>query len=165
MIRRLQTESDAREILDQFNGFHDGFIKQLSLRSHDSFEKHGPGETEITHRLTGTFDAVIQIAHYNYSGLQPLDRVVKCSFKKVRDFCLDLRELMSFEWNIKSVKIQPSQRRSESDQVEDCFSLVRWKMRTPCTKGSWMGIGEKLLHGISGLVTFAQNTGSAASSS
>jgi len=31
MIRRLQTESDAREILDQFNGFHDGFIKQLSL--------------------------------------------------------------------------------------------------------------------------------------
>ena len=124
MIRRLQTESDAREILDQFNGFHDGFIKQLSLRSHDSFEKHGPDETDITHRLTGNFDAVIQIAHYNYSGLQPLDRVVKCYFKRVRDFCLDLREFMSYEWNIRYVEIQPSQRKNENDEVEECFSLV-----------------------------------------
>ncbi len=124
MIRRLQTESDALEILDQFNGFHDGFIQQLSLRSHDSFEKHGPGETDITHRLTGNFDAVIQIAHYNYSGLQPLDRVVKCSFKRVRDFCLDVRELMSYEWNIQYVEIQPSQRKNEQDEVEECFSLV-----------------------------------------
>ena len=124
MVRHLRTEGDAREILDQFNGFHDGFIKQLSLRSHDSFEKHGPGETEITHRLTGTFDAVIQIAHYNYSGIQPLDRVIQCSFKGVRDFRLDLRELLSYEWNIKLVGIQPCQRTSENDQAEECFSLV-----------------------------------------
>jgi hypothetical protein len=121
MVRRLQTENDAREILDQFNGFHDGFIKQLSLRSHDSFEKHGPGETEITHRCTGTFDAVIQIAHYNYSGLQPLDRVIQCSFKGVRDFCMDLRELKSYEWNIKSVDIQPLR---SSDDGKEGFSLV-----------------------------------------
>jgi hypothetical protein len=124
LVRHLRTENDAREILDQFNGFHDGFIKQLSLRSHDSFEKHGPGETEITHRCTGTFDAVIQIAHYNYSGLQPLDRVIQCSFKGVREFCLDLRELMSYEWNIKSVDIQPAQRKSENHGAEGCFSLV-----------------------------------------
>ena len=124
MVRHLRTEGEAREILDQFNGFHDGFIKQISLRSHDSFEKHGPGETEITHRLTGTFDAVIQIAHYNYNGIQPLDRVIQCSFKGVRDFCLDLRELLSYEWNIKSVDIQPCQRKSENDQAEECFSLV-----------------------------------------
>ncbi len=38
MIRRLKTIEDAESILDYFNGFQDGFIKQLMLKSPDEFK-------------------------------------------------------------------------------------------------------------------------------
>jgi hypothetical protein len=38
VILRLKTIEDAEAVLDYFNGFHDGFIKQLSLKSPDEFK-------------------------------------------------------------------------------------------------------------------------------
>ncbi len=125
MTLYLKTDIDAKKILDYFNGFHDGFIKELSLRSHDSFEKEGPDVTDIAHHLTRRFDAVIDIAHYNYqSGTQPYTRVVKCRFKNVNDFYVDLRDRKSYEWPIKGVEIRPLQRQNEHSRMESCFSLV-----------------------------------------
>lgn len=125
MTLRLTTEIDARNILDYFNGFHDGFIQEVSLRSYDSFAKEGPEITDIAHHCTGRFDAVIDIAHYNYqSGTQPYHRVVRCQFKHVKDFYVDLRDVKSYEWPIKVVEIQPGQRHNEHGGMESCFSLV-----------------------------------------
>jgi len=122
---RLHTETDATNILDHFNGFHDGFIKELSLHSYDFFEREGPEVTDIAHRCTGRFDVVIDIAHYNYQrGTQPHDRVVRCLFRGVKDFYWDLREVKSYESPIKFVDIRPGHRHTEHGGMESCFSLV-----------------------------------------
>jgi hypothetical protein len=39
--RTLRTPEEAAAILEYFNGFHDGFIKQLTLSSYDYFERRG----------------------------------------------------------------------------------------------------------------------------
>ena len=52
--------SEAEAVLDYFNGFHDGFIKQLTLISHDRFEARGVQAS--SERLT----LEITLAHYNY---------------------------------------------------------------------------------------------------
>ncbi|MFQ5756991.1 MAG: hypothetical protein ACE5H7_13010 [Acidiferrobacterales bacterium] len=140
MTWRLKKESDAGDILDHFNGFHDGFIKALSLRSHDYFEQQGAAVTDIAHALTGHFDVVIDIAHYNYAqGTQPYDRIIRCHFKDVKAFCFDLRDVSSHEWPIKVVEIKLGQRKNDHDQVERCFTLVfswsklvdnQWSTRT-----------------------------------
>ena len=39
MTRIVTGLGEAKAVLDYFNGFHDGFIKQLSIISHDSFEE------------------------------------------------------------------------------------------------------------------------------
>jgi hypothetical protein len=52
--------SEAEAVLDYFNGFHDGFIKQLTLISHDRFKARGVQAS--SERLT----LEITLAHYNY---------------------------------------------------------------------------------------------------
>lgn len=58
----LKTEEGSRRILAHFNGFHDGFIHKLILRSRDSFKQGGSEVTDIEHQLTGEFDVRIDMA-------------------------------------------------------------------------------------------------------
>lgn len=120
----LKTEADSRRILDRFNGFHDGFIHKLLLRSHDAFTKEGPEVTDIAHQLSGRFDVRIDIAHYNYGqGTQPHDQIVRCFFRNVQDFYLDLRGSKPYEWPINNVEISPETREDPTGKTEVCFSL------------------------------------------
>ncbi len=106
----LKTPADAKRILHHFNGFHDGFIQEIALRSHDSFFREGPEITDIVHGLSGAFDVVVKFAHYNYAAdTQPHDRVVRCTFEGVREFHLDLRDLQHHDWPILEVAIEPSE--------------------------------------------------------
>ena len=108
MTRYLRTDGDVASIDGYFNGFHDGFLQSLLLRSHDRFVAYGPSVTEIGHKTTGRFDAVVEFAHYNYAaGTQPAGRVVRAIFEEVRDFHLDLREVRPEEWPIKVVEFRP----------------------------------------------------------
>lgn len=129
--RPLTTAADAEQILDYFNGFHDGFIQHIALHSYDSFVQEGANVTDIVHRLTGRFDARIDIAHYNYQhGTQPAHRVVRCEFKNVKDFYLDLRDVASHEWPIKYVDIRPLRKQNEQGQMTSYFALVfAWSNR------------------------------------
>jgi hypothetical protein len=123
--RYLTTAADAKQILDYFNGFHDGFIRCIALHSYDSFVQEGPKVTDIVHRLTGRFAARIDIAHYNYQhGTQPSHRVVRCEFNNVKDFYLDLRNVTSHEWPIKYVDIRPLRKQNEQGQMTSYFILV-----------------------------------------
>lgn len=125
MSPTLTSDADANNILDYFNGFHDGFIKEVCLRSYDEFEQDGKEITDISHLLTGRFDAIIAIAHYNYKAeTQPYNRLVRCEFRNVKDFSLDLRDVKSHDWPIKVVEIQPGQRENEQGRTEPCFSLA-----------------------------------------
>jgi hypothetical protein len=65
--------------LEYFNGFHDGFIRRLSLISHDTFEDRD------THITTGLLDLEILFAHSNYrAGQPPFDQLVQARFFQVR---------------------------------------------------------------------------------
>jgi hypothetical protein len=62
---QITSPISAEEVLNCFNGFHDGFIRELLLVSHDWFEDRG------VQRLTGDFDLTILFAHYNYGQGEP----------------------------------------------------------------------------------------------
>lgn len=99
---------DIASIDGYFNGFHDGFVRSVLLRSHDRFVALGPSVTDIGHETTGRFDAVVEFAHYNYAaGTQPAGSVVRATFDGVRDFQLDLREILPEEWPINVVEFRP----------------------------------------------------------
>lgn len=144
MLEYLKTEEDSRRIVDRFNGFHDGFIHKLILRSHDAFEQEGTEVTDIAHHLTGRFDVRLDIAHYNYDqGIQPHDRIVRCLFKNVQDFCLDLRSRKSYEWPIKNMEMTAGTRLQESGEPEACFSLnILW---SKLVDQSWEVYTQQLL--------------------
>ena len=107
-VLRINNPADAEEVIEYFNGFHDGFIKRLEVTSRDTFALAEPGDPSIAHELTGKFDVKIDIAHYNYGvdGLQPFDRAIRCGFFDVHDLCLDLRGVGESDWPIKVVEIE-----------------------------------------------------------
>ncbi|MDT7041424.1 hypothetical protein [Candidatus Nitronereus thalassa] len=144
VVEYLRTQEDSARILERFNGFHDGFIHKLLLRSHDVFTKNGPEVTDIAHRCSGQFDVRIDIAHYNYGqGTQPHDRIVRGFFRNVQDFCLDLRSRKSCEWPIKNVEVIAGTRVNETGGTEPCFSLnMVW---SKLVNQSWEVATEQLL--------------------
>lgn len=78
-IHLVESAEQAAVALDYFNGFHDGFIRRLSLVSHDSFEDRD------THVTTGLLDLEILFAHSNYrAGAPPFDQLVRARFSQVR---------------------------------------------------------------------------------
>jgi hypothetical protein len=74
----------AAAVVEYFNGFHDGFIRRLSLISHDTFEDRD------THLTTGLLDLEVLFAHSNYhDGRPPFDQLVHARFSAVRDLRMD----------------------------------------------------------------------------
>lgn len=101
------------------------FCQRRFEKDRDSFVQEGPQVTDIVHRLTGRFDARIDIAHYNYQhGTQPYHRVVSCKFNNVRDFYLDLRDVAPHEWPINYVEMRPLTKQNEQRQMASYFTLV-----------------------------------------
>jgi len=130
----LKTPPDAAAIVETFNGFHDGFIRSLALRSQDRFTADGPEATDIAHHTSGGFDIDVEFAHYNYGGrLQPIDRIVRAVFREVRDINLDLTGHTPEQWPITVVEFPPSDdlfgfhiTRSRLDGAEWVTSLQTW---------------------------------------
>ena len=97
--RVLKTPEEAAAILEYFNGFHDGFIKQLTLNLYDYFERWG------VQACSGRLDLELEIAHYNYrDGEPPADQVVHARFTHVRDLQADMPGRTA-EWTIMNVCI------------------------------------------------------------
>ena len=102
MLRRLKTIEDVESILDYFNGFHDGFIKQLILKSPDEFKDWG-------HQLcTGNLSLEIIFAHYNYAaGERPHTQLIAAEFRQVKELSIDFSG-QSHEWSILRVSMARS---------------------------------------------------------
>ncbi len=97
---RLASAVDAHAALEYFNAFHDGFIRTLSLRSHDRFEARGAQE------VSGRLDLEIVFAHYNYrSGEPPADQLVRARFVGVAALVADFR-LTEGAWFIDRLEIE-----------------------------------------------------------
>ena len=83
--RIVASPEEAEAVLDYFNGFHDGFIKRLTLISHDYFEARG------VQVCSGHLDLEVEIAHYNYrDGEPPATQVVQARFTHVRHLHTDM---------------------------------------------------------------------------
>ena len=118
--------SEAEAALDYFNGFHDGFIKQLSLISHDQFE--GRGVQASGERIT----LEITFAHYNYQqDSKPVDQLIKASFFKVMNVAVDFSGL-SYEWSVNHLEFFETKRVLEDGQTEGCLgaNLVQSRLNS-----------------------------------
>jgi hypothetical protein len=101
---RVASVEEADAALEYFNYFHDGFIKRLTITSHDEF-----GE-EKGQLCTGLFDIEIDFAHYNYrQGEPPDDQIVHAHFSNVMDILLDFHAV-SFDWVISTFSIHAAER-------------------------------------------------------
>lgn len=79
----VSTGDQARETTELFNAFHDGFIRRLTVLSHDVFEDIA------SHRVTGPLDLEIEFAHYNYDwGETPAERRIQARFTGVRNLLI-----------------------------------------------------------------------------
>lgn len=117
-ILSVRTIKDAESILDYFNGFHDGFMKQLTLKSEDEFKDRG-------HQLcTGDLNLGITVAHYNYAaGERPHTQLVEAEFRQVKDLSFNFSG-QSYEWSILNVLVTESTRTREDGSNESCFKAV-----------------------------------------
>lgn len=88
MLRKATTITEADAILEYFNAFHDGFIKRLTLLSHDVFEERGVQTHSVRPDLEITF------AHYNYQrDTRPHDQIIEAKFFQVMDFAMSFSGL------------------------------------------------------------------------
>ncbi len=128
MSRHIATAADADAALEYFNAFHDGFIRRLTLRSHDRFEARG------AQRMSGRLDLAVLFAHYNYrNGEPPADQLVRARFHQVRDLLLDLPQRHG-EWSIDRVEIGSATRAAPAGE-EACL-LLRL-MQHHLVDGAW----------------------------
>lgn len=120
MITRVVTVSEAEAALRYFNGFHDGFIRRLTLHSHDRFEARG------VHQVSGRLDLELLFGHYNYrDGEPPADQLVEARFYQVRDLVTDISHRHG-EWSIDRVLIEASEPGLETRVVLHRLAEGRW---------------------------------------
>ena len=118
MTRVVTSLDEATAVLDYFNGFHDGFIKKLSIYSHDSFEElHVQSASQ---RL----DLKIIFAHHNYqNGSRPAGQVVTAQFHAVMGLSIVFSGLL-YEWSVYELFIGATNRILEDNRSEPCLSAV-----------------------------------------
>ena len=112
--RVVATAEEAGAVLEHFNGFHDGFIKRLTLISYDYFEARG------VQACSGRLDLELAIAHYNYREGEPqADQVVQARFAHVRHLHADMPGNAA-EWSLINVHFYRGTRLRERVE-EPCF--------------------------------------------
>jgi len=123
MTRYLRTLEDVESILEYFNGFHDGFIKQLTLKSQDEFKDRG-------HQLcTGDLSLDITFAHYNYAtDTRPHTQLIEARFDRVKDLSINFSG-KSHEWSIINLLITKASRTRIDGISEPCFRAVLLQSR------------------------------------
>ncbi|HEX9921836.1 MAG TPA: hypothetical protein VGD99_04175 [Anaerolineae bacterium] len=118
--------NEAETALDYFNGFHDGFIKQLAIISHDRFEARGVQASGERLALE------ITLAHYNYQqDTKPAQQLIKVRFFEVMNLSLEFSGL-SYEWSINHATFSETQRTLEDGRTAACLgtSLVQSRLNS-----------------------------------
>jgi hypothetical protein len=118
----LATIAEARAAVEYFNAFHDGFIRQLQVLSHDRFTARGE------HHCSGRLDLVVRFAHYNYDfehGLRAHTQEVEAEFHGVRDLSAQFSGRET-EWSVKWLEITAATRAKTypPSEQEPCLRAV-----------------------------------------
>ena len=115
---KATTLNEALALLDHFNGFHDGFIKQLSILSRDEFVSRGE------EHCSGELGLEIIFAHYNYQdGKRPHDQLVEARFEGVKELAIEFSG-NSYEWAVDSLTIAEIERSREGGGVEASMRAI-----------------------------------------
>ncbi len=118
MTRVVTTLEEAKAALDYFNGFHDGFIKTLSVISHDVFEARG------VQASSARLDLEIIFAHYNYQqDTRPADQRITARFFEVMDLSVDFSGQLH-EWSVYEMFIADARRVLEEGREEACLKAA-----------------------------------------
>ena len=127
--RVVTTPEEAQTVLEYFNGFHDGFIRRLTLISYDYFEDRG------VQVCSGRLDLELEIAHYNYrSGEPPADQAVYARFTHVRHLHADMPGNAA-EWSLANVHFERGTRPTAGIE-EPCFQARFLQNRLD--RGEWV---------------------------
>ena len=122
-IRKVSTIQEATDTLDYFNGFHDGFIKRLTLISHDEFLSRGE------QKCSGEIEIEIIFAHYNYQrDARPHNQMIEARFEGVKDISMSFSGI-SYEWSIINLTITEAVRPREVGGEEACLKAVLTQSR------------------------------------
>ena len=114
----INTARDALEALNYFNGFHDGFIKKLTIASHDEFKNK---DEQI---CTGELGLAIVFAHYNYqNGERPYNQMIEATFNGVKDLMISFSG-NSYEWSVNDLVISETRRMGEDGKDELCLRAL-----------------------------------------
>lgn len=123
MTRTVTNLEEANAVLEYFNGFHDGFIKTLSVISHDVFEERG------VQASSARLDLEITFAHYNYQqGERPADQLITARFFEVMDLSIAFSGQLH-EWSVYEVFISETSRALEDGREEACLAAVLLQSR------------------------------------
>jgi hypothetical protein len=118
IVMKATTLDEAIGLLDYFNGFHDGFIKQLSILSRDEFVSFGE------QHCSGELGLEIVFAHYNYQyGKRPHDQLVEARFEGVKELTIAFSG-NSYEWAVDTLTIAETERSREVGGVEACLKAT-----------------------------------------
>ena len=99
---RVTTAAEAAAVVAYFNAFHDGFIRRLTLVSHDVHESRD------VHVTTGRLDLEIAFAHCNYrEGAPPPDQIVEARFEQVAALAVAFTGAPA-DWPILSLELGPA---------------------------------------------------------
>ena len=99
---RVTTAAEAAGIVAYFNAFHDGFIRRLTLVSHDV---HASRDVHVT---TGRLDLEVVFAHCNYrEGAPPPDQIVEARFEQVAALAVAFTGQPA-DWPILSLEVGPA---------------------------------------------------------
>jgi hypothetical protein len=129
MDRVVANPEEAAAVQDYFNGFHDGFIKRLTLVSHDYFEAWG------TQVCSGRLDLELVIAHYNYrDGEPPPDQIIHARFTHVLHLHADMPGNAA-EWSLLNVHFERETRRAAGTE-EPCFHA--WFLQNRLDQDRWV---------------------------
>jgi hypothetical protein len=111
----VTTEAQARDAVEYFNAFHDGFVRRLAVVSHDVFESRG------VHASSRAPDLELLLAHYNYQrDERPIDQLVRATFLEVTELTVVVSGL-GYETAIKWLAVEAGERVREARTTEPCL--------------------------------------------
>jgi hypothetical protein len=89
MLIQVRSVDEGVEAMEYFNASHDGFIKRFLIMSQDYFL---PDKSQM---CTGSFNAELDFAHYNYrEGQPPPNQLIRAVFIEVQDALCDFRDAL-----------------------------------------------------------------------
>jgi hypothetical protein len=117
----MSSAAEAEAAIAYFNAFHDGFVADLRLTSHNSFPGRG------VQKVGRSLDLELGFAHYNYErDTRPADQRIRASFRGVMYVAAEVTDLGT-ESSVTYAEVTQATRSRDDGSEEACLlaSVIR----------------------------------------